>query len=275
MQKHILQGDQQVLKDFKISRKEWIEQQLEDGRCIQALRATVVELDLQLSYFGDLIQLSADQFRQKAQDCSPHRLLLDGVEFCNIQAPVTECDGPQLKVRNHFEGGEGAVVRLDALRFKQAFFRLIQVAFAGRGVGKILLQGAMLTGRQLRVLRPAFKDVVDSKIDKRGSYLTMLLSSGPGTPRGCGDPGLAGDTPDDGQSLRGRMGYLFPILLKLKSQLWVYRTNAGTCYALSTPVGPLAGDGGGAQLGPADERRQLKRILEEVHRQNKLFGAKM
>jgi len=60
-------------------------QQVADVRVLVNLRASVVELDLHLSYFGDIIQLSLKNFRPKLQECDPLALIKKGVDFCVTQ----------------------------------------------------------------------------------------------------------------------------------------------------------------------------------------------
>jgi hypothetical protein len=50
------------------------------------LRQIVIKLDLQTSYYEDILQLSLKNFKNRVEGFSPRSLLEEGEQFCNLFA---------------------------------------------------------------------------------------------------------------------------------------------------------------------------------------------
>jgi hypothetical protein len=74
------------LKEDKIelNLKTVLQNQLQDVKSVRKLLSGVKKLDLDLSYFVDIVQHSQKKFKPHIDSCYPSRLLEDGALFCKI-----------------------------------------------------------------------------------------------------------------------------------------------------------------------------------------------
>ena len=95
---------------------------------------------------------------------------------------------------------------------------------------EILLQGCIFSSQQMRIIKPAFNKLVKSNIASETFYLTYLVSARASNSnyREC--------LFDDDRLFNTELQHLFPVLKKLESHLWSYRTIEGSCFMIAMPV---------------------------------------
>jgi len=77
---------------------------------MQELKFNVIELDLQMSSYDDILKLSLNNFRQELEDCFVERLFEEGIDYISEKAEVL--------VRSHFNESATRSMKCEKLRLK-------------------------------------------------------------------------------------------------------------------------------------------------------------
>ena len=105
----------------------------------------------------------------------------------------------------------------------------------------------------MRIIKPAFNKLVKSNIASETFYLTYLVSA-----RASNSECLF----DDDRLFNTELQHLFPVLKKLESHLWSYRTIEGSCLMIAMPV--YGYEEAKKEKAYYKERTYVERVLAEI-----------
>jgi hypothetical protein len=108
----------------------------------------------------------------------------------------------------------------------------------------------------MRIIKPAFNKLVKSNIASETFYLTYLVSARASNSnyREC--------LFDDDRLFNTELKHLFPVLKKLESHLWSYRTIEGSCFMIAMPV--YGYEDANKEKAYYKEKTYVERVLAEI-----------
>ena len=81
----------------------------------------------------------------------------------------------------------------------------------------------------MRIIKPAFNKLVKSQLASNASYLTYLVSA-------RDSDAFQECLFEDDRLFNIELKHLFPVLKKVESHLWSYRTIEGSCFMIAMPI---------------------------------------